>query len=57
MASSDMQIIEYTVRVIAPNQAAAEVLMYNALSDKMGAVWTRSKTPIKVLGLTSDSEE
>ena len=53
----ELPIVEYTARVIAPSQAAAEVLMYNALSDKMGAVWTRSKTPIKVLRLTSGSEE
>lgn len=43
------EIVEYKVRVIAENQAAAERLMYDALAHRMGAVWTRADTPVRVL--------
>lgn len=44
-----MKIVEFTVRMIVPSEAEAEVAMYKAFSRRMGTTWTRSATPVREL--------
>lgn len=37
-----MKIVEFTVRMIVPDESQAEVAMYEALHRRMGTTWTRS---------------
>ena len=46
---AEVVIVEFRVRLLVPTEQDAEVVMYNAFSDRMGAVWSRTDTPVRVL--------
>ena len=44
-----VEIVEFTVRLLVRETQDAEAIMYKAFSNRMGAVWFRSDTPVRVL--------
>jgi hypothetical protein len=46
---SRVEIVEFRVRLLVKDSQEAEAVMYNAFSRQMGATWSRTDTPVRVL--------